>query len=295
MPDRYKMPAPSSPAASLGALFWFPAGRPARRISNKLIYIILSSIAQAVFGRESRFLPALREGDNRRLGRLAVLHQGLERGAHRRCPGLAEQLLGGTGRPHLAPVQHHHPRAVADFVDQMRCPKCGDALLAAEPAHMVEHELPAGDVESHGRLVEQQQPWPVQQAAGDLDPTALAAAQPPHLVAALIGKADAFDFHAHPELRLAMRQTMQGGMIEKVLLKGEVEVEGRLLKDDTHLPQALRGVLANIHAEDADYAFALEIEPGGEGEQRRLPGAVEAEQYGEIAGGNRKRDLAQYP
>src|SRR5207244_10225095 len=67
------------------------------------------------------------------------------------------------------------------------------------------------------------------------------------------------------------------------------------LKDDADLPQALRGVLANIHAEDADYAFALEIEPGGEGEQGRFPGTVEAEQYGEIAGGNRKRDLAQYP
>src|SRR5438876_11624681 len=50
-------------------------------------------------------------------GCLAVLDQGLERGAHGRCPGLAEQLLGGADRPHFAPVQHDHPRAVAHFVD----------------------------------------------------------------------------------------------------------------------------------------------------------------------------------
>src|SRR5438132_9197098 len=157
MPYRYEMPLPSSPAASLSTPFSFPAGRIARRVSNQLIYIILSSILQAFFGRGSRFLPALREGDNRGSrpsGCLAVLHQGLERGAHRGCSGLAEQLLGATGRPHLAPVQHDDPRTVADFVDQMRRPECCDALLAAEPTHMIEHELPAGDVEPDGRPVD---------------------------------------------------------------------------------------------------------------------------------------------
>ena len=34
----------------------------------------------------------------------------------------------------------------------------------------------------------------------------------------LIGKPDAFDFHGHPQLCLAMRETMQGGMVEQVLL-----------------------------------------------------------------------------
>src|SRR5215831_14155191 len=271
------MPSPSLPAASLSTRFSFPAGRAVRRVANQLIYIILSSIAQAVFGREAKFVPALREGDNRGSlesrpsGRRAILHQGLEGGTHGRCPGLAEQLFGRTDRPHLAPVQHDDPRAVADFVDQMRRPQCGDALLAAEPAHMVEHELPAGDVEPDGRLVEQQQPRPVQQATGDLDPAALAAAQPADLVAKLIGEAHPVDFLAAPARRLAMRHTMQGGMVEQVLLDREVEVEGWLLKDDADLPQALRGLLADIQAKDTDDAFALEVEPGSEGEQRRLP------------------------
>src|SRR5439155_8197846 len=132
-------------------------------------------------------------------------------------------------------------------------------------------------------------------AAGNLDPAALPAAEPTDLVVPLIGKADPVDFHAHPKLCFAMRETMQGGMVEEVLLEGEVEVEGRLLKDDADLPQALRRMFANVHAEDADDAFTLEIEPGRKGEQGRLSGAVETEQHGEIAGSNRKRNLVQHP
>src|SRR5215469_13744124 len=126
MPDRYEMPSPSVPAASLSTRFSFPAGRTARRVSKQLTYIVFSSIARAVFGPQSRFVPALREGDNRESleprpsGCLAVLHQGFERGAHRGCAGLAGQLLSRTHGPHLAAVQHDHPRALADFVDQVR-------------------------------------------------------------------------------------------------------------------------------------------------------------------------------
>ena len=57
--------------------------------------------------------------------------------------------------PDLASVQHHHPCALADLVDQMGRPESRDPLLAAQPAHMVEHELPAGDIEPDGGLVEQ--------------------------------------------------------------------------------------------------------------------------------------------
>src|ERR1700730_7989129 len=55
------MPSSSLPAASLSALFSFPAGRLGRSVYNPLIYLILSSITWAVFGARSRFLPALRE------------------------------------------------------------------------------------------------------------------------------------------------------------------------------------------------------------------------------------------
>src|ERR1700730_8106822 len=55
------MPSSNLPAASLSTLVSFPAGRPRWSISNYLKYIILSSIIRRCSGRNSRFLPALRE------------------------------------------------------------------------------------------------------------------------------------------------------------------------------------------------------------------------------------------
>src|ERR1700730_2088883 len=57
------------PAVSLSALFSLPAGRTVCLVTNHLIYIILSSIAQAVFGGESKFLPALRRVPRRAIAR----------------------------------------------------------------------------------------------------------------------------------------------------------------------------------------------------------------------------------
>ena len=47
------------------------------------------------------------------------------------------------------------------------------------------------DVEADGRLVEQQQPRPMQQRARDFQPPHLAAREVAHLVAGAVGKADA--------------------------------------------------------------------------------------------------------
>jgi hypothetical protein len=82
---------------------------------------------------------------------------------------LSEQLGGSAVGEHLALVQHDDPRALPDFVDQMRGPKGGQAFVSTEPADMVEHELPAGDVEPDGRFVEQQKARLVQQSARDFD------------------------------------------------------------------------------------------------------------------------------
>src|SRR5208283_4242490 len=80
-----------------------------------------------------------------------------------------------------------------------------------------------------------------------------------------------------------MREAVQGSMIIEVLLDREIEIEGRLLEHDAHSSEAFRGPLADVHAEDADHSLALDIEPGGKREERRLSGAVQAEQHGEIA------------
>src|ERR1700730_4052800 len=55
------------PAASLRTANRLPAGRVMRLVSNSLICLILSSIGLAIFGREAKFLPALREAGPRSL------------------------------------------------------------------------------------------------------------------------------------------------------------------------------------------------------------------------------------
>src|SRR5215469_1707164 len=156
----------------------------------------------------------------------------------------------------------------------MRGPQCRQTLFATKPAHMVEHELTAGDIESDPRLIEQQQPRLVQQSPCDLDAAPLSAAQAARLVAALIGKPDAVDLRCNAASRVTMRQAVQRTMVEQVLLHGEIEIEGRLLEDDPHLSQALQHPFADIEAEDADRSFGLGVKPGGKREQCRLTGAV---------------------
>src|SRR6266478_9788951 len=55
------MPVTVLPAASLRTANRLPAGRVMWLVSISLIGLILSSIGPAIFGREAKFLPALRE------------------------------------------------------------------------------------------------------------------------------------------------------------------------------------------------------------------------------------------
>src|SRR6516165_2009396 len=91
-----------------------------------------------------------------------------------------------------------------------------------------------------------------------------------------------------------MRKAMQCAMIKQVLLDREVEIEGRLLKDDPHLPQAVQHPLANIHAEDADRALGLRIETGSQREQRCLARAVQSEQHGKVTRRDGERHVLQH-
>src|SRR5260370_9247871 len=84
-------------------------------------------------------------------------------------------------------------------------------------------------------------------------------------------------------------------MVEQVLVDREVEIQGRLLEHDPHLSQALQHPLADVHPKDADRSLALSIEPGGEREERRLPGAVQPQEHGKITGCDREGDVVQYP
>ena len=68
-----------------------------------------------------------------------------------------------------------------------------------------------------------------------------------------------------------------------------------LLENDPHLPQAFQHPFANVDAKDADGSFGRGVEPGGKREKRRLTGAIQPEQHGEIARRDRERNIFQDP
>ena len=88
---------------------------------------------------------------------------------------------------------------------------------------------------------------------------------------------------------------MQCAVIKQVLLEGQVEVEGRLLEHDPDPLQTLQGPCAQIHAKDADGAFALRVEPGRERKQGGLAGAVQPQKDRELARLDGKRNAVQRP
>jgi hypothetical protein len=92
-----------------------------------------------------------------------------------------------------------------------------------------------------------------------------------------------------------MSKAVQGAVVEQVLLDREVEIEGRLLEHDPHLPQALQHLLADVHAEDADCSLGLSIEAGCEREQRGFPSAIQPKQYRKVPRRDRKRNVFQHP
>ena len=84
-------------------------------------------------------------------------------------------------------MQHDHVRILANFVDEVRRPKHGQVLLAAEIAHVIDQELACGDVQPDRGLVQQQEFRLVQQRACDLDAPTLPTAQLASFVPAPIG------------------------------------------------------------------------------------------------------------
>ena len=75
----------------------------------------------------------------------------------------------------------------------------------------------------------------------------------------------------------------------------EVGVEAAALEHHTQLPQGRRRLPPHVVAENADLAGDVVVEPGDQGEQRRLAGAVRPEQHHEGAARHGERDVGRAP
>src|SRR5258708_23050191 len=129
-------------------------------------------------------------------------------------------------------MQHDDAGILPDLVDEMRGPENREASCPAETADVFEQKLPADDVETDRRLVEQKQPRIMQESACDLDPSPLPAAQPSHIVATAFGKIDAAEFGRDPRFADAAGNSLPPRMGAQVLLDREIKVQSRVLEDD---------------------------------------------------------------
>src|SRR5258707_1118364 len=190
-------------------------------------------------------------------------------------------------------MQHDDAGILPDLVDEMRGPENREASCPAETADVFEQKLPADDVETDRRLVEQKQPRIMQESACDLDPSPLPAAQPSHIVATAFGKIDAAEFGRDPRFADAARNSVQRRMVAQVLLDREIKVESRLLEDDAHARESRDGVTFHRRPKHLDRAAAVRVETRNQGEEGALAGPVEPEQHREIARSDRERYIPQ--
>ena len=133
----------------------------------------------------------------------------------------------------------------------------------------------------------------MQQRAGDLDAARLAAGQVAHLLARAVGEPDDLQRPLGAPARLAAADAVQRAVIEQVLPQRQIEIERAALEHDAEPLQRRRGAAADVVAEDADLAGDVVVEPGDQREQRRLAGAVEAQQHDEAATRNAQRHVVE--
>ena len=106
-------------------------------------------------------------------------------------PGVAHEVGGRRGPEQLAAVEDDD--VVADpleFTQQVGGHQDGDAEVVADPAYQCQHVVAGGGIEPVGRLVEQHQPWVVDQGLGQLGALLHAGRVAAHRAVALLGEAD---------------------------------------------------------------------------------------------------------
>ena len=131
-------------------------------------------------------------------------------------------------RPDPTAVQQHDMVAGLDLVDQVGRPQHGQVLVAAQAVHVVDQVPTAVDVEPDRGLVEHQEPRPMQQGAGDLDPTLHAATEGANLGVGARGHAQPLQHLGDPGARPGHAIECRG--ILQVLADAEIDVERRPLE-----------------------------------------------------------------
>ena len=148
--------------------------------------------------------------------------------------GLADLGLERAGSPlgdDLAAVDDPDPVGEAvGLLEVLRGQKDGHALVVGQPLDLLPERAPALRVEPGRRLVEEQDPGPVDERQGEVEPPLHAARVAADLAIGRLGEPDALDQLVAARASLGLRDTLQRRLQPHVLARGQVHVERRLLQ-----------------------------------------------------------------
>ena len=87
--------------------------------------------------------------------------------------------------------------------------------------------MPDARIEPGGRLVEDQEPRPVEQRLGDLEPALEASRQLTHPVVGSLGQVEALEPPGHPIVERASAQAVEMALVPEVLPHGQLPIDAR--------------------------------------------------------------------
>src|SRR5918998_6121934 len=154
----------------------------------------------------------------------------LPEGRFQRAAAPGRDLAGLALGDDASTMQHGHGVVGLNLIEKVRRPQGREILVPDQGADGRRDAGAALEVEADGRLVEQEEPWAVDERAGDLDPPGLAAGERAHLVVEALGEADALQKFLDPVARRPGRDAVKGGVVAEVLTDGEVLIQRAALK-----------------------------------------------------------------
>ena len=191
---------------------------------------------------------------------------------------LDDQLLRRAHRDRAAVRHDRHavgePLGLLDVVGRHQDRRA----LGAQPVDQRPQLLAHLRVEADGRLVEQHEPRPVHERAGDQQPAAHAAGELVDARVTAVGEVRDLERALDRILALAPAEPVEEREHEQVLLDGQRDVEVVELRHDAALRARLLGLAGQLVAEHGELALVGDRLRGEHPHRRRLARAVRAEQ-----------------
>ena len=160
----------------------------------------------------------------------------------------------------------------------------GDAVRGGEPLDLVPERGAALHVEAGRRLVEEQDPWLVDERQREVEAPSHAARVAADLAVGRLGQADPGDQLVAAAQRLGLRQPVHSGLQPHVLARGQELVERRLLEGDADLRRGPRAPRLTMSWPATRARARGRGQQGGEHvDGGRLAGAVGAEEAVDLA------------